>query len=153
MKELIEKLKRVEQEIALERGSFVLFGLFKQAEGSGNWDVVVAAPWIDPESEDVTRYIFGKLADLLSEDEAVSIRGVFTLGPEEAFVREVVNNYPTNKEGNAPRKQIQHFREQNIAGVDIEVAYVITASSDIMGFSPSTRFPGYTVDYTWRNSD
>src|ERR1035438_812464 len=32
--------------IAAKKGDFTLFALFQRANGLGNWDLVVAAPWL-----------------------------------------------------------------------------------------------------------
>jgi hypothetical protein len=32
--------------IASQKGDFTLYALFKRANGVGNWDLVVSAPWL-----------------------------------------------------------------------------------------------------------
>jgi len=47
MKELVEKPRKLEAEIAAEKGPFLLFALFLRQDAADRWDLVVAAPWIE----------------------------------------------------------------------------------------------------------
>ncbi len=60
-KKLIEKLISIENEIAGEKGPFLLFGLFEREDSPNMWDIVVSSPWIDKNRRKTSEYIIDKI--------------------------------------------------------------------------------------------
>ncbi len=52
MNAMVEKLIRVEREIAEDRGPFVLFAFLLREDAPGVWDLIVSAPWISQNESD-----------------------------------------------------------------------------------------------------
>ena len=57
MKEIVEKLKQQENNMAQEKGPFDLFALFLREDSPDKWDLVVAAQWIEKNKQDALKYI------------------------------------------------------------------------------------------------
>src|SRR5271165_559963 len=57
--DLVEKMAAVRRRAAAERGEFDLFALFnRKAPGAKDqWDLIVAAPWLDPGNDESWAYI------------------------------------------------------------------------------------------------
>ena len=51
MKQVAEKLRNMERQVAEEKGPVSLFGLFLREGAPDKWDLVVSAPWIDENKE------------------------------------------------------------------------------------------------------
>lgn len=73
MKNIIEKIKEIEQEVSDEKGEFSLFALFLREDAEESWDLLVSAPWIENNKEESLKYIANKVQEKLSSDEIVKI--------------------------------------------------------------------------------
>jgi hypothetical protein len=89
MNAFLDKLKRVESEIAQEKGGIALFGLFEREQGLQRWDVVIAAPWTAEGLRKSIDYVFSKLSDHLTFREFLDIARVVPLLPTVPFVKAV----------------------------------------------------------------
>jgi hypothetical protein len=85
MRRLADKLLPLEREAADRNGPFTLFGLFEREESPGQWDLVVAAPWL--ENEEKRREFIAAVASRLDPAELRLLSAVVTLLPEDEFVR------------------------------------------------------------------
>ncbi len=80
-KKLVEKFISVEKEIADEKGTFVLFGVFNREDAPyDRWDVVISSPWIDKNRSKTLNYIIDKMSSKLSSDELTHFKD-FLLKP------------------------------------------------------------------------
>ena len=94
---LLTKLETARAAMANERGPFLLFGLFRRADLPERWDLVVAAPWLEPSTLESFEYIAKKLASAgLSADEMVSISriAVVSSGIEVQSLINLLQNRP-----------------------------------------------------------
>ena len=122
MTSLVSKLTMLERRLAGEEGVFILFGLFQLSDGSGNWDIVVSANWIDAKDLDSTRFFVKQIASALGEKDILKTRGIFTLSPSQPFVIEAVTRFPVNAE-----EKVLQLSNVEIAGLHMNSAYIITA--------------------------
>jgi hypothetical protein len=76
---LVKKLESLEEEISSNRGEFSLFALVLREDAEDRWDLIVAAPWIDPDSIDDLKYIIDRLKSRVDENELLSISSVILL--------------------------------------------------------------------------
>jgi hypothetical protein len=86
MKDLLPKLRRIDQELTREKGELSLFGLFQREDGLGKWDLVVAAPWIDPDEMAALRIVAGKVQASLTVHELLEISRIVPLKASHPFV-------------------------------------------------------------------
>lgn len=69
LKELVEKLRRLEMRISCERGPFVLFALFYPEDAANFWDLLISAPWVDRDEIQAHEYMVAQLQkDLTVQD-------------------------------------------------------------------------------------
>lgn len=87
MSNLLDKLASLADELETERGRLVLFGLFGREESLGNWDLVVAAPWLNRQDHETVNYLFSKLQGALTRDELLQLSRVVILSPQDQFVQ------------------------------------------------------------------
>jgi hypothetical protein len=89
MKELLDKLKNVQTEIAQERGNVALFAIFEREGGLARWDLIVAAPWAAEGLRRSIDYIIKKLREQMTLAEFLQISQVVPLLPSAPFVKTV----------------------------------------------------------------
>jgi len=73
MRNLIEKLKELEEEISKEKGEFSLFALFLREDSEDIWDLLVSSPWIEENKTEALKYLAKKIQNKLSSDEIIKI--------------------------------------------------------------------------------
>jgi len=99
-KQLLEKLKSMAKEIVEERCELSLFALFLR-EDAEEWDLLVAAPWVNADSMEDYKYIADKLKHYLEVSELLSISRIVLLNTYDSIVK-IINNYCRVKPGDDP---------------------------------------------------
>lgn len=118
MREIAEKLRRVERSLAETRGPFELFALLLRDDAPDEWDLVVAAEWIDA---DVTAL------------KTIAKRVQTALGPAVTKISRVVivpSNSPS-VDAIASGRRLEHGLEEvgssTILGMDMRRAFYVTS--------------------------
>lgn len=120
MKEIVEKLKQQENNMAQEKGPFDLFALFLREDAPDKWDLVVAAQWIEKNKQEALKYITKALQKSLTQSEILKLSRIAIIDESnpalDAFQRAM---------------HIEHGEEEikdsNFFGLQIKHAYLITS--------------------------
>ncbi|HHC24317.1 MAG TPA: hypothetical protein ENK58_02715 [Desulfobacterales bacterium] len=122
-KKLIEKLISIENEIAGEKGPFLLFGLFEREDSPNMWDIVVSSPWIDKNRRKTSEYIIDKINSELTPEEMITLSAVVVLYPTNDFVRDVTGEVD----------EVEHRSERLtncvFNGITMKNAHIITSKN------------------------
>lgn len=120
MKEIVKKLVQVEQDIAKEKGRFLVFALFLREDAPDLWDVVVAAPWVTKDKSNSLKYISSKLGETLEPDEVTKLSRIVIIEPDNPALAAIQQS-----------THIEHgtaeIRDSNFFGLQIKHAYLITS--------------------------
>jgi hypothetical protein len=123
MNEIVEKLVRVEQEMASERGRFLVFALFLREDAPDLWDVVVAAPWVTTDKSGSLQYISSKLRSALAPDELIKLSRIVLIEPDSPALSALPQAI-----------QIEHgtaeIKDSSFFGLPIKHAFLITSRRD-----------------------
>lgn len=76
MKEIIEKLMRIEKETSAEKGQYDLFALFLREDANDKWDILVSADWVNKNKEEALRYLSQKIQKTFTPNELLQISRV-----------------------------------------------------------------------------
>jgi hypothetical protein len=120
MKELAEKLRRVESLLSDANGPFDLFGLFLREDSVDVWDLLVAASWLDPGKLVALRKIATKVQEELGADELTKISRIVIIeetNPALAAVQQAVS----------VEHGLAEIQNTTFFGLMIRHAFVITA--------------------------
>ena len=120
MKEIVEKLKQQESNMAQDKGPFDLFALFLREDAADKWDLVVAAQWIDKNKKNALKYITEALHKSLTQSEILKLSRIAIIDESnpalEAFQRAM---------------NIEHgmaeIKDSNFFGLQIKHMYLITS--------------------------
>lgn len=121
--EVVKKFMSIEKEVAKEKGSFVLFGLFEREDTPNMWDMVISASWLDVKKKENYDYFARKINAKLTAQEVVMLSRIVLLAPSEPFVERVTSAVKTQH--NNPR-----FTNCIFNGVFIKDAYIISSKPD-----------------------
>lgn len=115
------KLWAMEKEIAVEKGQFVLFAVWHRSGSyADSADVVVAAPWIDPDTREGARYVSEFVSRSLTESDLLRISGVIALGKDHPVVADVTSALDV--------KGFQlHCENCQFGNIQIDCAVIITS--------------------------
>ncbi|KPK72824.1 MAG: hypothetical protein AMJ79_15475 [Phycisphaerae bacterium SM23_30] len=120
MKEIVQKLKDKEIEIAKEKGPLYLFALFLREDAPDNWDLVVAAPWINKDKSDSLKFIASKIQETLDHKELVKLSRIVIIDDTnpalEALHKAIHVEHGTSE-----------IHNSNFFGLPISHAYIITS--------------------------
>jgi hypothetical protein len=116
----LEKLAAIELSLSRERGGFVFFGLVQREDSTlWKWDLVVAAPWLEPYSFESLSVIADALRATMI-DEMTALSFIAVLGDDSPFLQDVITLVPPVEHG------LIELNNESIAEMDIRKAYVIT---------------------------
>ena len=120
MRELVEKIRKLEEQIAKQKGHFSLFALFLREEAPNRWDLVVSAPWFWADEKKTLDFLAKKLRSRLANDELVAISRIVLIEQSNPELKAIHRTL-----------QVEHgaeeLRDSNFFGLQIRHAYVITS--------------------------
>jgi hypothetical protein len=122
MKELLEKLKKIEEETSAEKGNYDLFALFLREESPGKWDILVAASWIKGNNEATLKYLAPKIQHSFTQNELLQISRIVIIeenNPELPALQEAINI----------EHGISEIKDATFFGLQIKRAIFITSRS------------------------
>ena len=120
MKLLIEKLAKLEQEVASEKGAVLLFALFLREDAPDIWDLLVSAPWVEDDKGAALKYLAGKLSAIATPEELLRISRMVVIEPSNPALAALQSTI--HVEHGSAEVQNGHF-----FGLPIKHAYIITS--------------------------
>ena len=120
MKELVEKLRSLEVQIAKQKGEFSLFALFLREEAPDKWDLVVSASWFWREQKKTLNYLAEKLRSHLTRDELLILSRIVLIDATDPGLEAIHGTV-----------DVEHGATEvmncNFFGLEIRHAYIITS--------------------------
>jgi hypothetical protein len=123
MRELAEKLGRLERSLSEEKGPFNLFALFLREDAPAVWDLVVAAKWIEEDRPAALADISRRVRASLRRDEITKISRVVIVERADPALKALTATMSVDH-GLAEAANSTFF------GLAIRQAFIITAQSN-----------------------
>jgi hypothetical protein len=117
---LINKLRRVMEEVSAEKGEFTLFGLFLREEAQDKWDLVVSAQWLEEGKLKALSEFVEKTASIIGEEDFLLLSRIVTLNHDDPNLKRILETVQVD--GNP-----LELRDTNFFGVEIKRAYILRA--------------------------
>jgi len=92
MNQLATKVRRIEQDIARDRGPLNLFALLEREDLADRWDLVVSASWAR-QDEATIRYLTDVIKRYLSPGDMTLLSRVVILDAEQDLVKAINESY------------------------------------------------------------
>jgi len=122
MKEIVEKLRSLEDIISKEKGEFDFFALFLREDSFNKWDILAASNWINENREVALKHLAKKVQDTLSKNEIVQISKIVLIeenNPGLSAIQKAIHI----------EHGITEIKDSNFFGLDIKHAYLITSGN------------------------
>jgi len=123
MNEIVKKLVHTEQEMAAEKGRFLLFALFLRKDAPDLWDVVVAATWVTKNKSDSLQYLSNKLRAVLNPSEFIRLSRIVIIDPDNPALAAL-------QQAISIEHGITEIKDGTFFGLQIKHAYLITSRRD-----------------------
>ena len=120
MKEIVQKLAKVEKEASSEKGAFTLFALVLREDAPDLWDLLIAAPWIEANKEDAIKYIAAKIKKVLNPQELMTLSRIVVIEQDNPFL-DALHRAVHVEHG------LMEVHHSIFSGLPIEHAYIITS--------------------------
>ena len=88
--------RKAMHDIAAKKGAFTLFGLFMPANGLGNWDLVVAAPWLEEGNPRILRRFIKLLRDSTRKRASLGLARVQIVGDRYPSLKTILKDFPVD---------------------------------------------------------
>jgi len=116
----LEKLSTLEFSMSRDKGDFELFGVLLREDSPDKWDLIVAAPWLDPDKRESFKVLADALQATLARDDFLGFSRIVILEKGNPFLESLL-----------AMKSIEHglieFVNITLSGISIRRAYIITA--------------------------
>ncbi len=86
MKETIDKIKALIDQLEAEYGSFLIFALFLRDSPVEKWDIIISATWLSPRDLSAYKLLSSKLQGVLTESEWLQFSHIVLLDPDDQVV-------------------------------------------------------------------
>jgi hypothetical protein len=111
----------VELSLPETKGAFEFFAVVLRENSSlGRWDLVVAAPWLDPDDRESFQALVDPLQAALSRKEFLEFSRIVILKKGYPFLENVLDMVSCEH-------GLSELRDLTVADISIRTAYVITA--------------------------
>jgi len=120
MSKIVDSLEEMERKLSRENGPFTLFALFERQDIPTQWDLVIAAPWIEQNNEQALRLVAGEMKKLLSTNDLQQVSRIVLLDSGDATVRAITAEHLV-EHGRLEIDEGSHY------GLPAKRGYVITA--------------------------
>ena len=120
MKNTATKLAKLEQDIAKEKGKFILFGLFLREDSPDLWDILVSAPWITKNKDESIKYIAERINRVLEPEEVLKLSRIVIIEQDNAALSALQGAVHVEH-------GLAEIKDSNFFGLQIKHAYLITS--------------------------
>lgn len=114
----IDKFVAIKNQLKQENGEFTFFGLFLRDDAPDKWDVLVAAPWAEADSQAALKTVSAAITSSLSASELLRLSRVVILDHDNPMLRAIWAAMKF-KDG------VGHFVDCNINGLQVRHAYIL----------------------------
>jgi hypothetical protein len=111
-----------------------LYALFKRANGVGNWDLVVSAPWLAKSRYQATSVLVDLIVKSIGRKSLVGLARVEPIPNNNPNLKSLLTEFPVG-DGDPERR----IRNVELFGLEMEQAIILRAKR------PATKKPARTV--------
>ncbi len=119
-REDIKKIVELEKIVSAERGSFILFGIFKRTDLEDKWDIIACADWIKKKDNIDLKYFFTKVSDKIKNSNFLA--RIILMDETDDYIKKLLNLFEVEHSEKNEYKDLVVDNE-----LTIKQCYIITA--------------------------
>ena len=116
-----EKLRRFMKQVEARKGRFTLFGVFMREDSPAQWDLVLAAPWLENGKLKALGEFVEQMSKAFGQDEVMSFSRIVTLNHDDPSLHAILSESASLKK---PLEKQGH----DLFGLPIEHAVILRAA-------------------------
>lgn len=121
-REFLDKFKKVESDIAAEKGDFALFALFLREDVPDRWDLIVSAPYASSRENADLKYFVDRIQKDVGDDALTFLSRIVFVDPHNISVQNL------NRAINVEHGSVE-VQDSNFFGLPIKHAFIITSKA------------------------
>jgi hypothetical protein len=94
---ILEKLSVLELSLSRDKGDFEFFGVILREDALEKWDLLVAAPWLDPNQRQSYKMLADLLQGTLSHNEYLEFSRIVILEKRNPFLEAADGSPSSNR--------------------------------------------------------
>jgi hypothetical protein len=122
----IDGFRKAMQRIASQKGDFTLYALFRRANGVGNWDLVVSAPWLAKSRYQAISELVDLLAKSIGRKSLVELARVEPIPGNDPNLKSILADFPVD-EGERERR----MQNVDLFGLQMDEAIILRAKRPV----------------------
>jgi len=119
-RELVERFRRLESELAEERGDFVFFALFLLENVPDRWDLMISARWLDTDKRQAIGYLADQIKAKIGVECLLHLSRVIVIDPDNANLLDLARSLGVEHEA-------LRIQDDDLFGLRVRDARIITA--------------------------
>src|SRR5438270_9940370 len=120
--------EQIVQKIEANRGSLTLLAVVLREESPERWDVVVAAPWLDPSKRETYEYLAKTISDVLSKEEMRLISRIVPVAIDDPLLKRTLKRFCISRDSEAGWKRTDAKPE--FMGMDVsEIGFLVAKAA------------------------
>ena len=117
-KQLLERLRKVMNEVSAEKGEFILFGYFLREEAI-KWDLVLSAYWLEEGLLKGLNEFVAKLTSIVGKEALLAFR-IITVDPDDPRLHTLLKEVQVEN-------GLLELRDATLFDMEMERAYILQA--------------------------
>jgi hypothetical protein len=117
----VDVFRKALRRIASQKGDFTLFALFRRANGIGEWDLVVSAPWLQKSRYQAVSELVDLLSKSIGRKSLVELARVEPIPTKDPNLKSLLAEFPDDGE---PERRIRNI---DLFGLEMEEAIILRA--------------------------
>lgn len=118
----IDVFRKAMHRIASQKGDFTLYALFKRANGVGNWDLVVSAPWLPKSKYQAASELVDLIVKSIGRKSFVGLARVEPIPTNDPNLKSLLAEFPVG-DGEPERR----MRNIDLFGLEMDEAIILHA--------------------------
>lgn len=122
----VDTFRKAMNRIASQKGDFILYALFKRANGIGEWDLAVSAPWLPRSRYEAATELVDLLIKSIGRKSFVELAGVEPIPTNDPNLKSLLAEFPVG-DGEPERR----MRNIELFGLDMQEAIILRAKRPV----------------------
>ena len=118
----VDVFRKAMHYIVSQKGDVALYALFKRANGVGNWDLAVSAPWLPKTRYQAASELVDLLAKSIGRKSLVELARVEPIPGNDPNLKSILADFPVDE--GEPERRMQNV---DLFGLEMEEAIILRA--------------------------
>ncbi|MEW6126632.1 MAG: hypothetical protein AB1757_06295 [Acidobacteriota bacterium] len=116
----LEKFRKVMNQVAAEKGDFLLFGFFLSEEPQDKLDLVISSPWLEKGKLKALSEFVEKMSSIVGQKDVLALSKIVTLNHDDPHLQAILKTVQVEN-------GLVVLQDTNLFGLEVKQAYILQA--------------------------